>query len=200
MYLCFQSTNCSFCHCEPDAHTRSIGLAIVIFKTNTILVSILHCNYPSWQKGKVILTRTRTRIKCPLSSSTAPVNFWTSSTVSQRLLATYLVMKHIGISWTCTQNKVFVNTKSWTGLSVTYLYSITWCLSKLQGWLWRIRSTSLKLSKTKRTLWSLWLRILKPLVDLHICLNVLVMASIFRKCRVKNCVARMNSPNHCFLI
>lgn len=133
-------------------------------------------------------------MKWPPFSSTSPVDFWTSPIVSHIPLATALVMKHTGMSWTWTQNRVVLNTKSHTGVFELYLCSMTRCLLKLQGWCYSIQSTSPRLSKTNRTQWSFWLCILKPFVDLHSCLKVLAMVWILRKRRVKNCAARMNSP------
>ena len=147
------------------------------------------------QRGRVISILTRTRIKYPLSSSTTLVDFCILPTMSQIPSTTFVFMNHTGILWTSTQKSAFVNTRSWTRIFVSYRCNITKYLSKLQGWLWRIQSTSLKLSKMKRTLWSFWFWILKPFVDLHSCLNVLARISIFKKCGVKNCALIMNFPD-----
>ena len=147
------------------------------------------------QRGRVILILTRTQIKYPPSSSTTLVDFCTSPTMSQIPSVTFVFMKHTGILWTCTQKSAFVNTRSRTKTSVSYRCNITKYLSKLQGWLWRTRSTSFRLSKMKRTLWSFWFWILKPFVDLHSCLKVLARISMFKKRGVRNCAAMMNSPD-----
>ena len=145
-------------------------------------------------RGKVTSTLTRTLMKWPPSSSTASIDFWTSPTVLHRFSAIFFVIYLTGISCTCTQKRAFIKDKSRTGTSALYLWTITKCLSKLQGWLCKIRSMSVKLSKTKSPLWSWWLRILKPFVDLHSCLKVLAIASILRKRGVRKSVAMMNSP------
>ena len=105
-------------------------------------------------KGRVISILTQTRIKYPPSSSTTLVDFCISPTMSQIPSANFVFMNQTGILWTCTQKSVFVNTRSRTRISVSYRCNITKYLSKLHSWLWRIWSTSLKLSKMKRTLWS----------------------------------------------
>ena len=92
-----------------------------------------------------------------------------------------------------------MKSKSWTKLSELYLYGITRCLSKLDGWFWRILSISLRLSNTKTTMWSLWFQILNPFVDRHSCLKVRAVASKFKKRGVKNFAAKRNSPDHCSL-
>lgn len=65
---------------------------------------------------------------------------------------------------------------------------------KLQGWLFRILSTSSNLSKTNKTILLPWLRILNALFVCHNCLKVLTTASIWRKREVKNFAAMMNFP------
>ena len=105
-------------------------------------------------KGRVISILTQTRIKYIPSSSTTLVDFCISPTMSQIPSATFVFMNRTRILWTCTQKSAFVNTRSRTRISESYRCNITKYLSKLQGWLWRIWSTSLKLSKMKRTQWS----------------------------------------------
>ena len=144
--------------------------------------------------GREMSMRTWTLIKCPPSSSIAPMDFWTSPIVSQISSATFLVMKRTGMSWTWTQNNVVLKTKSRTGISELYLCNITRSLSKLQARFFSIRSISPKLSNTNSTRFSLWLRILNSSVDLHNCLKVLAMASMLMNHGIRNCAAMMNSP------
>ena len=113
--------------------------------------------------------------------------------------ATSFVIYQIGISWTWTQNKVFEKTKSWIGQSILYLCNIPRCLSKLQGWFLRILSISLGLSKTNNTRCSFWLQIVNLFVDLHNCLKVRAMASIFRKRGVRNWATSKYSSDLCSL-
>ena len=117
----------------------------------------------------------------------------------QMFSATSFVIYRIGISWTWTQDKVFEKTRLRIGQSVLYLCNITRCLSKLQGWFLRILSISLGLSKTNNTRCSFWLQIVNPFVDFHNCLKVRAMASIFRKCGVRNWAASKCSPDLCSL-
>lgn len=98
-----------------------------------------------------------------------------------------------GMSRTCTQKLALLKIKLLVGVSESYLWITTKCLSKLQGWFWIIRSASSKLSKTKSTLWSPSRLILKPLVDLHNCLKVLATTSIIKKRGVKNFAANIYS-------
>ena len=136
-------------------------------------------------------------MKCPPSSSTAPMDRLTSPIVSHMLSATFLVMYLIGISWTCTQKAACVNASSHIGLSLSYLSKTTKCLSKLQSWLEIILSSSFEFSGTKWAKWSPRWRILNPFDDLQICLKVLATASLFRKREVRNFAATMNSLGLC---
>ena len=138
-------------------------------------------------------------MKCLPSSVTALADFWTSPTMLQMFSATSFVIYRIGIPWTWTQNKVFEKTRLRTGQFVLYICYITRCLSKLQGWFLRILSISLGLSKTNNTRCSFWLSIVNPFVDLHNCLKVHAIASIFRKRGVRNWAASKYSPNLCSL-
>ena len=98
------------------------------------------------------------------------------------------------MSWTCTQNGIFLNSSSCTGVSPVYLCITIKCLSKLHGWPFRIFSTFERLSNTNSTILLPWFLILNPLVVLHNCLNVQATPSIWRKHVVKNFAAIENSP------
>ena len=63
---------------------------------------------------------------------------------------------------------------------------MTRCLSKLHGSLAKILSTSSELSSTKSTMWSLALRTLKSYLDHQRGLKVLIIASVFKTCFVRN--------------
>ena len=74
------------------------------------------------------------------------------------------------------------------------------CLSNLQRWFKIILSTSWGLSKTNSTILSPWFWILNPLVDLHNCLKVRAITSLFRTRRVRNFTASRNSPDRCSFV
>ena len=136
-------------------------------------------------------------MKLPPSSFTSPVDLCTSPTVSQIHSSLFLVIFWIGILCTYTQNVALLKSRSWIGVLLTYLCNTTKCLSKLQGWFWIILSTSAEELKTKRTIWLLRFWMLKPLVDLQICLKVLATISKFKKWGVMNFAAKMNSWDCC---
>lgn len=91
--------------------------------------------------------------------------------------ATSLFLKRSGMSCTCTQNKTLVMSEELTTVKLSYLDSTMICLSKLQGLVARILSTSSLELKEKRIRWSLMNFILKPNLDLHRGLKVLAMDS-----------------------
>ena len=140
-----------------------------------------------------MLTTTLTLTKLLPSSVSGSLLRHTSLMLSQISSATTLDISRMGISSTWTQKLTLLNLRSLSETSLVSLYKTTKCLSKIQGSLLIIRSTSEELSNTNNTLWSPRLRILKPLTDRHNCLNVLPTASIFKTRDVINFAAIINS-------
>ena len=83
--------------------------------------------------GKVKSIVMQTLIKWPPSSSTAPMDLWTSPTVSHKHSAISFVMYLRGMSWNCTQNVTFLKSMLCARVSESYLWITTKCLLKLHG-------------------------------------------------------------------
>ena len=128
--------------------------------------AILKCNHsPS--------TKRLSNIHCYKYSKEATTllrgyTCWTnhfSNSITYILCHFIFFINLVGISWTWTQRVALLNCKSLNGPSPSYLWRTTKCLSKLHGSLLIILSTSTKLSKTKRTLWSPKFQIWNPFVE-----------------------------------
>ena len=102
--------------------------------------------------------------------------------------------------WTWTHRVDLSNLISCKGVSLSYLCMTTRCLSKLQGSLMRILSTSLLLSKVNRSLCSPNLWILKPFLALQRGIKVQAITSTLIAHFVKNFAAMECSVVLCSVV
>ena len=115
----------------------------------------------SWQRGKDMSTVTWTPHLCTICIFVYVTNSFTE------ILSHPLFWKSIGMSCTCTHSETLSKLSSLMGVSFSYHWSTTNCLSKLHGSLDKIFSTSSLLSKMNRIIWSPADRTLKPFLNCH---------------------------------
>ena len=144
-------------------------------------------------KGRVISVATLTRKKLPPSSSTAPLDFLMSPTVSHKLLPLSLSGSQQGCHGLALRTKPFKLKLLHWGISCIPLHDDQ-MLIKPPMLAFQNLFTFERLSNTINTLLLPWFLILNPLVVLHRCLKVWATTSIQRKHVVKNSAVIKNSP------
>ena len=116
---------------------------------------------------------------------------------SQICSATPLFLKHKGMSCICIQKDTLVKFELSISVSLSYLETTMWYLSKLHGSAAMILSTSSLESKEKSTRWSPMYFILNPVFVLHKGLNVFAMASRLIGRLVRNRATKENFEVAC---